>query len=347
MSKTFRNLVTEVAQPKAGEEKAFKDQHSVQKFDAEPSGQDHIFTGQISVKKRMADYMQGQDAEAYDQAYSEKDKPFKMPRNIDEDAWEEKPMMMGALRAMGHYLQGIAKYVQMTPDPEEWYQNKLAGVSKEMQTLYGYATSEMMSMGMDEASDGRIECPECDGSGKIEGEKCDHCDGRGYHMKDDMEENLEEARNRAPLGTPVGAAARPPKIQKGKAKGQINAQGIMGKGRKRYDVQATVNKNGKFEFKIQDESGKFQTVDIKKAARMLGEETEEKKTFQDLVEMKFRPGTMRLKNGDKVKVSRQDAKLLTDMFKDLDRRNKQEMSKVLMTDKDGFEEIVGFAREAL
>jgi len=62
-----------------------------------------------------------------------------------------------------------------------------------------------------------------------------------------------------------------PKISKGKAKGSIKATGIRGKGMKKFDVDVSIQ-NGKFSFRISDESGKFQTVDIKKAARMLGEE---------------------------------------------------------------------------
>jgi hypothetical protein len=61
-----------------------------------------------------------------------------------------------------------------------------------------------------------------------------------------------------------------PKISTGKAKGSISATGMRGKGMKKYDVDVKVV-GGKLEFKIKDEQGKFQTVGIKQAARMLGE----------------------------------------------------------------------------
>lgn len=61
-----------------------------------------------------------------------------------------------------------------------------------------------------------------------------------------------------------------PKISTGKAKGAISATGLRGKGMKKFDVDVSV-KNGKFEFRIKDEQGKFQTVGLKQAARMLGE----------------------------------------------------------------------------
>lgn len=61
-----------------------------------------------------------------------------------------------------------------------------------------------------------------------------------------------------------------PKISKGKAKGSISATGLRGKGMKKFDVSVKIV-NGKFEFRITDEQGKFQTVGLKQAARMLGE----------------------------------------------------------------------------
>lgn len=66
--------------------------------------------------------------------------------------------------------------------------------------------------------------------------------------------------------------ARPPQIQKGKAKGTISATGIRGKGNKKFDVMVGFD-NGKFSFRITDESGRFQTVGIKQASKMLGEES--------------------------------------------------------------------------
>ena len=58
-------------------------------------------------------------------------------------------------------------------------------------------------------------------------------------------------------------------------------------------------------------------------------------------------GSMKLKDGKTINVSKQDAMLLNQMMKDLNPKNRKEMQKVMMTDKAGFDEIVGFAREAL
>jgi hypothetical protein len=63
--------------------------------------------------------------------------------------------------------------------------------------------------------------------------------------------------------------------------------------------------------------------------------------------VKLKRGPMRLKDGSQVMVSKEDADLLNRMFKDLSANNQRQMEKVMMMDKAGFEEIRGFAREAL
>jgi len=63
--------------------------------------------------------------------------------------------------------------------------------------------------------------------------------------------------------------------------------------------------------------------------------------------MKFKPGNLRLQNGKSVNVSKQDSQLLNQMFKDLNPVNRRKLGAVAIKDPAGFEEIVGFAREAL
>ena len=80
---------------------------------------------------------------------------------------------------------------------------------------------------------------------------------------------------------------------------------------------------------------------------MKGEGTETTSPSKMPLEEKFKPGSIQLKNGDKVKLSKEDAGLLSSMFKDMNSSNRKAMEKVLLADKTGFEEIIGFAREAL
>ena len=72
-----------------------------------------------------------------------------------------------------------------------------------------------------------------------------------------------------------------------------------------------------------------------------------KVTKESAIMEKYKPGKLKLKSGDMVTVSKQDAGLLNSMLSDMKPKGRKEMEKVLQTDKAGFEEILGFAREAL
>jgi len=61
----------------------------------------------------------------------------------------------------------------------------------------------------------------------------------------------------------------------------------------------------------------------------------------------FSAGKMKLNDGSTVSVSKKEAEMLNYMFGELSAKNKKEMMKSVKSDKNGFEEIVGFAREAL
>ena len=88
---------------------------------------------------------------------------------------------------------------------------------------------------------------------------------------------------------------------------------------------------------------KNRTAGIAKAADKLVR----KESFTETLDEAVRVGNLRLKNGKNVKVSKQDAKLLNDFYKNLNAKNRRDMEKVMMKDDAGFKEIVGFAREAL
>lgn len=65
------------------------------------------------------------------------------------------------------------------------------------------------------------------------------------------------------------------------------------------------------------------------------------------IEESFSEGMLKLKDGGSVIVKKNDADLLNQMFKDLSLTNRKKMLEVAMKDKNGFNEILGFAREAL
>ena len=81
-------------------------------------------------------------------------------------------------------------------------------------------------------------------------------------------------------------------------------------------------------------------VGIDRATRQLTKES------YDLNEA-FKAGSVKLKDGSSVTLKTEDAKLLNRLMDDLNPSNRTKMMNVAMSDKNGFNEILGFAREAL
>jgi hypothetical protein len=102
--KNFKNLLSEVSQPKSGEEMRFKDQHKIELI-KHPVALDHQFTGEIEGLTKKPRSSDQKDDSAYDQAYLVKNKQFKMPRDIDEDVeLEEKAESQAQQKLMGMAL---------------------------------------------------------------------------------------------------------------------------------------------------------------------------------------------------------------------------------------------------
>lgn len=149
--KSFKDIVSEVAQPNNPEEQNFKDQHDPEVMD-HPSAEDGQFTGEIRGKKRikrLSDYVAGEDEKAYDQAYKESVETDK--KELSEDPQEEIPMMQRQLAFIMYAAEEIMDYLDEVDDPEEWYQNKLAYAFAQIKSLHAYAEGEkrMGRMGSD------------------------------------------------------------------------------------------------------------------------------------------------------------------------------------------------------
>ena len=225
---------------------------------------------------------------------------------LTENPMEEKPMMMGALRAMSHNMMGIAKYVQSTNDPEEWFQNKLAGVAKEMQTLYSYATAETMTgMATEETLD--------------------------ESQKASLAKKLAKASASSEKGKKAVTLKKAPWEKKEET--ELTDEELSAK-QKKLDH----NKNGKID-------GQDLAM-LRNRKKVRKEEVEVTEELLDEA-MKFKAGAMKLKDGSQVILKKEDANALTAMFKDLSRQNQKKLGEVAKKDKSGFEEILGFAREAL
>jgi len=188
--KNFKDILSEVAQPKSAEEKRFKDQHTIELI-RHPVALDSQFTGEIEGVTRKPRPSDQKGDTSYDKAYAVKNKPFKMPRNIDEesefdaksdkkvkkegisfkglldkvvnenaeniseDPDEEIPMMMRQLHFIGYAADEILEYLAIDDlDPEEWWQNKLAAAFMNMQSLHSYIEGDKRMMSYDQDSYG-------------------------------------------------------------------------------------------------------------------------------------------------------------------------------------------------
>jgi prefoldin subunit 5 len=137
-------------------------------------------------------------------------------------------------------------------------------------------------------------------------------------MQKEEVEQIDEISKKT-LGSYIKKASK----QRGHAGIEVGASGLGSRDRK--DAMQTMKKRLK---------------GIEKATDKLTNESTE------LTE-NFKTGSLTLNDGSKVIVSKQNAALLNQMFSDLNPANRREMLKVAMTDKAGFDEILGFAKEAL
>ena len=146
--KTFKNILSEVAQPEPGEEKAFKDMHKVDVIDPLNIGKDVV--PKTKKRKRFADYASGQDEKSYDQSYQ-----FEESIDLTENPNEEIPMMQKQLAFIIYAAEEIMDYLDYGIDPEEWYQNKLSYVFGQMKSLHAYAEGDkrLRMMDMDREDD--------------------------------------------------------------------------------------------------------------------------------------------------------------------------------------------------
>ena len=58
-------------------------------------------------------------------------------------------------------------------------------------------------------------------------------------------------------------------------------------------------------------------------------------------------GSIKLKDGTNVKLSKEDASALTQLFSELNSANKKKMEQRMTESKKGFDEIINFAKEAM
>ena len=355
MAKSFKQLVSEVAQPKGGDEKAFKDQHTIQKFN-HPVALDHQFTGEIDKERRMrpADYTAPADAAAYDKATGIDDMGATLGEEAEQIDEISKDM---AQRYYNKSYDAQVKAMNTMIDTER-------ARKPEKKKAYDDARKTFHKRG--KGSDMAAKRLAYKGKNE-EAEQIDEISKKlaGRYIKK-AQVDTAHAGDQIATGS-MGQIGASPDVKKGYEKQR--QKGIAKLVRRRMGTSDAVRKlTGTARVAATEETNESQKKSLEKklaAASAPSKKGKEAVTLpkapwdkmkeateivlesREMIDEAVRAGNMRLKDGSSVKIKNEDAKLLNQMFKDLNSSNRRQMEKVMMTDKTGFEEILGFAREAL
>lgn len=369
--KSFSKILSEVAQPKSSEEKAFKDMHTYE-TPPHPVALPHQHTGDIGAEglpRAKAARKADQDGDAaYDQAYNPKgaQEPTLRPgRKFSQFRANESKEMANAKaldKASSSSAEGKKKVSLAKAPWEKDKTNEEAEINElDKSTLGSYIKKAHSDKDKQVAKDQYHQA---------KGDTMDKDDDM-YNQWGKANKAAKKAKNRT-----AGIAKAADKLASentdlfnkvsdiaygkwnealkgGQKKLDHNKNGKIDghdfavmrarkKSNEEVDVVETTSSATKSMVTQTGPDGKTRTVNKKIKA----DRTDDR--GQDIIgEATIKTGNMKLKNGKNVKVSNQDAKLLNDFYKNLNAKNRRDMEKVMMKDDAGFKEIVGFAREAL
>ncbi len=365
--KNYKDLVSEVAQPKAPEEKRFMDQHTIEVI-PHPVAPDHVFTGEIpgiTDGKRPAD--KDNDEADYDKAYKSK---------VDQTLPQ----------------RGTGQGKPVAEDSNI--------VKKSITEILGVNKKKKDEKKDDESMEEKVTCPKCEGKG------CDHCDGKGYHIKeagcsDDTLKAEKKPVKKAETKEHKDADA-------GDNKDSLEPQSHKVKKPKVSPTAVTIkDSNGKTisltfkemldkvsteeellespqqEIPMMMKQLNFICYASQEIEEYLGEGQDPEEWWQNKLAEVFsnvkslyayakgdsmvngRPlgaakilaragygesievGSFELENKTSVEISEEDATLLNRMFEELTETNSKDMYGVMVADEAGFNEILEFAKENL
>lgn len=352
--KSFSKLISEVAQPKAGDEIDFKKKHiDNTEFWGDPNTFDSQHTGDtrnpyIGKKiKRIADYDNGEDEDVYESEIHEnqdenddgvidpEDSAIKRAKALEKKRkFYEGMDPVSKKAALGNFDDREDKDIDNDGDvdsSDKYLHKRRKAVTKAVQKVK--ESMELLEKAKSEAQQKAAAIALQVKRGNLPKSALIGASKEMYNMS---EKDLEDFAKTKHKGIPA-------KVEESYS--TWNAQHPTKSGKK-YTVKArntgeAINKAHKAAIKAGHLSPN--TSDSIWKPKHTNKVNEAKETLSEA----FKAGNLKLRDGSSVDVSSQDAKLLNQLFKDLNPKNKKEMQKVAMTDEAGFEEILGFAREAL
>ncbi len=227
----------------------------------------------LESKKLNASVDESAELEGLDEGFSPKD--IKMAIGIASDKRYAGGNMTGAVKAINKLKRGLSDHPQVSAVLKR-QNEELDEVLDDPKAMDRYRSKAKYSS--DRARNSAT-AKIVRGKGDYSGEK--NTIRKREKGLDMVDRNAGRKLRKSLRREEVELDEKAPKIQKGKAKGSISATGMRGKGNKKYDVMVGFD-NGKFSFRITDEGGRFQTVGIKQASKMLGEENVNSLGLQEL-----------------------------------------------------------------
>lgn len=263
--------------------------------------------------------------------------------NMSEDAYEEVPMMMRQLQFIEYAAGEISDYLNMGIDPEEWFQNKLAGLHQTMLSMYAYAQGEMQMSGSMYGEEVELEEKLVGGQKKLDHNKNGKIDAhdfklmRAKKMKEKAE--LDEA---TPTKKAITRALQGMKVQ---PKEKVTVKKAPWEKKEEVELGEVTRSAVKRAVNYVDARGVTRSRIT--STRPVEHDKYGQEKMRESLEEAVKPGRLKLDDGATIAVSKKDADLVNQMFNDLNASNRKKMQDTMMSDKAGFDEIVGFAREAL
>lgn len=325
--KTFKDIISEVAQPKGGDEKAFKAKHVIQKIN-HPAAEDGQFTGGPSAKKdksKKASYKEGEDEAVYEETDNEDDDMCpECGESYDEcecdgEEMEEAKMSDADMKQRENIVMGMKK---SKADLQARYGDKWKSV------MYATATKKAMeSVELDEAVNVKAIQKAVD-------------DGKSMDVIMTMFAN-KKTTNTDEIRKVVKDYMWKKRMKKEAVElGEISQETL-----RQYHGKAGADLRAK---RDKLEKGTLTMKDVKQGQnRVKGLNRAANKMESVELDEAFKAGEMKLADGSSVKLTNEDVSALNTLFKELNSANQKKMQERMMKDKKGFAEIVSFAKEAL
>ena len=361
--KKFKDLVSEVAQPKAPEERRFKDQHTIELI-KHPVAPDHVFTGEIPGMKDGKRPADQEGDSSYDLAYKTK-------------IAQTLPGRAGAGKQVAEEKKSITE---------------ILGVNKKKEDEKKDNGDESMEEGE------KVTCPQCEGKGC---DHCDNkgyhiseggCSGDRLNAEKKPEKKKEEDAPETDSGKTIEPEVQKKKVLKGEDKPKAGPTSVTIKDSNGKTLSMTfkemlakVSTEEELLESPQQEIPMmlkqlhficYASEEIQSYLKMEGQDPEEwwqnklAEVFSNVkslyayskgdqmvngkplsagygLKMSYEgieAGEFKLQNKEVIEISEEDANILNKMFDELNETNKEEMYNVFIADEAGYNEILEFAK---